>query len=218
MTDDILGRHLHYVNDAEMNVANFGAIVVYQSDSGFVRGVNVHFFLQFATPTVVRTAMRGEQVIVLISNVAANANRKEAVQPCFLSAFAAAIAKDAIVAENEHVRDKLLVPFVLLGFAAIEVSDLRGCSDDRQILFDVQAQSLKNAAFLQELALETKDFFFFWHRLYDVCITFEVEDSGRATTRKGCWRLSTDYSQRRFLHGCQHKEVKTEIVKTTHLS
>src|SRR5688572_25008813 len=95
--------------------------------------------------------------------MSADAHGIKPVQSGFLAAFAAAVAQDAIIAENQDVGDELLVAFVLLGFAAVEVSDLRWRRDDRQVFLDVETQPLKNAEFFKELSFETKHSFFSWH-------------------------------------------------------
>src|SRR5436190_8731761 len=85
------------------------------------------------------------------------------MQPGFLAAFAAAVAQNAIIAENQDIGNELLVALVLLRLAAIEVSDLKWRSDDGQVFRDVEAQSLKDAELLKELSFETKHSFFCSH-------------------------------------------------------
>src|SRR5207244_5588082 len=66
--------------------------------------------------------------------MSADADGIESVQAGFLAAFAAAVAQDAVVAENEHVGDELFVVLVLLGFGPVQIQDVLGGGDDGQVL------------------------------------------------------------------------------------
>ena len=87
--------------------------------------------------------------MIFLGNMSANADGIESVQARFLAAFAPPVAQDAVLAENEHVGDKLFVALVLLGFSPVQVEDVFGGGDDGQILLDVHFKPLKHAEFFE---------------------------------------------------------------------
>ena len=97
--------------------------------------------------------------------MAADADGEKTVQARLLSAFAAAVAQNFVTADNEDVRNQLLVAFVEFGFATIDIKDVFGRGDDREIFFDSQTNPLKNPELLEEFSFKTKHTFFCRHSL-----------------------------------------------------
>src|ERR1051325_1593988 len=126
--------------------------------------------------------------------MSADADGEESMQPGFLAALAAAIAKNAIVAENQDIGDELLIASVLFGVAAIEIHNLRGRGDHRQVFLDFDAESLKNAEFFKELSSETKHSLFCCHELLPF-VSCDNQEHSPDAARQDCHELLTRYSQ-----------------------
>src|SRR5262245_8497268 len=103
--------------------------------------------------------------MIFFRDMSADADGKKSMQAGLLAALSAAIAKDAVAAEDQDVRDKLLVALVLLGVSAVQIQNLRGRSHRRQIFLHVETEPVKNAKLFKKLSLEAKHSFFCCHWL-----------------------------------------------------
>jgi hypothetical protein len=86
------------------------------------------------------------------------------VEAGFTASLASAVTEDFVAADEQDVGDKLLIAFVVLGVAAVEVKQVRRGGENGKIFPGVQAQALKNAQFFKEFPFKTKHSFFGWHR------------------------------------------------------
>src|SRR5579871_6011610 len=93
----------------------------------------------------------------------ADSNGKEAMQSLLATAFSAAIAQNAVVADDEHVGDELFVIAVQFGFASVEISRIGRGGHDRQVFFHVQAEALEYTQLFKKFAFKTKHSFFCSH-------------------------------------------------------
>src|ERR1051326_7143366 len=104
--------------------------------------------------------MLGEQAVVLLGNVSADADGIQAVQARLLTALAATVTQDAIVADQQHVRNELFVAAILLGLTAIQIDEARRRGQRRKIFVDVEIDSLKDAQLFKQRPFKTKHSFF----------------------------------------------------------
>jgi len=71
------------------------------------------------------------------------------VQPCFLAASAPAVSQYLAIADEEYVRDELLVTLVLFGLSPVQVHKLRTGCYDGQVFLDFEAKALKHSNLLE---------------------------------------------------------------------
>jgi len=116
---DVFGGQAHEVDDAKMDAANVGAVVVDRGHGRDMAGINGDLFHEFTAHALLITAVVGEKAVILLGDVAADTDGIEAVQAGFLAALAAAVTENLAVADQEDVGDKLLVTLVLFGAAAV---------------------------------------------------------------------------------------------------
>src|SRR5208337_3166788 len=122
-------------------------------------GINGDLFHEFTAHALLVTAVVGEKAVILLGDVAADADGIEAVQAGFLAALAAAVTEDLAVADEEDVGDKLLVTLVLFGVAAVEVHQVRSGGENGEVFGDIQGEALKQAQLFEEFPLKTKHSF-----------------------------------------------------------
>ena len=97
-----------------------------------------NFLHQFpAHPILVAKAV-GEEAVVFLGDVTANAHGIQSVQSGFLAALAPAVTQNAVVAEDEHIRDELLVSGIVLGAAAGQKGKMLRIEQSRQIVLHVE--------------------------------------------------------------------------------
>ena len=112
------------MHNSQMHKPDFRAVVVKHGHRHLPGHIDGNFLHQFTPHGFIITNAAGKQPIVLFGNVSSNANRKQPVQPGFLASFAAAITQDLVTANDERVRNKLLVTFVLFRLAPVPVKDI----------------------------------------------------------------------------------------------
>src|SRR5439155_26584874 len=106
----------------------------------------------------------------------------------FLPPFPPPVTQYPAMAENEDVRDELFVTRVLFGVAPVPVSKVRQRGDNGQVFFNVEAQALKYAQFLEQFPLKTKHSFFCCHRSFAfLCCVLNRDDE--AWTRRAKFAL-----------------------------
>ena len=82
-----------------------------------------------------------------------------------LAVFAAPVAEDLAVADDEHVGGEPIVTKILLSLPAVQVDQILRGSDHRQETFHLPAQALEHVQVRKQFPLKTQDSFFGWHRV-----------------------------------------------------
>src|SRR5580765_2869378 len=101
--------------------------------------------------------------MIFLGNVPANSDGIQSVQPCFLAASAPPVSQNPVFADQQDVRNKLLVTFVVFGLAPVPVHQPRSGSNRRQVFLNVEAEALKHTQFLEQRTFKTQDSFFCCH-------------------------------------------------------
>src|SRR5437867_5308135 len=101
--------------------------------------------------------------MIFLRNVSPDADGIQPVQPGLLAAAAPSISQYPALADDEDVRDKLFVTFVLFGVAPVEVQKVCRGGYHRQIFLNLEAKALKHAKLFEKFPLKTKHSFFCCH-------------------------------------------------------
>src|SRR5438477_7736183 len=98
--------------------------------------------------------------MIFLGNVPANSDGIQPMQPRFLAASAPSIAQYSVVADDEDIRDELLVTLVLFGLASIQVNNMRSGRHHGQVFLNFKTQALKHPQLFEEFSFKTKHSFF----------------------------------------------------------
>ena len=80
------------VDDSKMDAANVGAVIVDRGQGRLVARINADLLHQFAPHALLVAAVAGEEAMILLGDVPANADGIQSVQAGFLPALAAAVS------------------------------------------------------------------------------------------------------------------------------
>src|SRR6266568_5976356 len=133
--------------------------------------------------------------MIFLRNVPSDPNRIQPVQPCFLAASAAAVSQNPAVADQEDIRDKLLVTLVVFGVTPVQIHQPGRGANHREIFLDLEAKALKHPQLLEQLSFKTQDSFFCCHTsiyLFVCCCKYSTV--ARPVRAKPVADLLTGYS------------------------
>src|SRR5712691_7873125 len=120
------------MNDSQVDLANFGQVVVNQPDAGVAIARLQKDFFSDLTPHAFEIR-RPPGLFVNRRDVSTDADRPLAQQSRFPLPFAAAVMKKLLTATKETVRNELLEADVVLHFVARPVARVRGIEQRLQI-------------------------------------------------------------------------------------
>ena len=149
------------MHNTEMNPADFGGIVVDQTNGTCVKGtLNGKFFAHLSLDRLLkRLQAEGKECVIFVIDVAADANGSFGNQTLFASLLATNIMKDALSISDHHVWDNLFKGWIGFRAGAGLKTVVLLVQNFGQIAINISAETLKNTQLLKKRAGKNENIF-----------------------------------------------------------
>lgn len=153
---------LHEMDDAEMDAADLGFVIVDESDDTVLEGAFESQLLLDLTVhgSAVGGLVEGEETLVLIVDMAADADRALGDQTLLAGLRAADVVEDFSLMHEDTIRDELLEGGIVLGLRAGHEEIILALEEGVEVIFGGTVEALESAQLVEKRAADDEDLFF----------------------------------------------------------